>query len=239
MATKLAFTRPHLLSNELALLDYSADDVRDIVTLSDKEALVLQLASQVQEQQLEKALLEQEAESLSGDNVEEELAIAEREFLEARASYTVRRKAARTILMTDPILKAVHLKATTPPERALLRLVNRRDVLALAQENLASAHELVLKQLSDAEVENLKINQENQELVRELLELTKQDSSWRERLQDADLSSQLDQLEAELKTSKAKWETMKNIASAIVVGSGLDWADDDTLRALVLDESDD
>ncbi|KAJ5891904.1 uncharacterized protein N7473_008132 [Penicillium subrubescens] len=239
MATKQGSVRPHLLSNELALLDYAADDVRDIVTLSDKEALVLQLAGQVQEQQLEKALLEQELESLSGDNVEEELAIAEREFLEARGSYTVRRKAARTILMTDPILKAVHLKATTPPERALLRLVNRRDVLALAQENLASAHELVLKQLSDAEVENLKINQENQELVRELLELTKQDSSWRERLQDADLASQLDQLEAELKKSKAKWETMKSIASAMVVGSGLDWADDDTLRALVLEESDD
>lgn len=59
MATKLASARPHLLSNELALLDYAADDARDIVTLSDKEALVLQLASQVQEQQLEKALLEQ------------------------------------------------------------------------------------------------------------------------------------------------------------------------------------
>lgn len=59
MATKLASTRPHLLSNELTLLDYAADDVRDIVTLSEKEALVLQLASQIQEQQLEKALLEQ------------------------------------------------------------------------------------------------------------------------------------------------------------------------------------
>ena len=58
-----------------------------------------------------------ELESLSGDNVEEALAIAERELLEARASYTVRTKAARTILMTDPILKAVHLKATIPPER--------------------------------------------------------------------------------------------------------------------------
>lgn len=59
MATKQASARPHLLSNELVLLEYAADDVRDIVTLSDKEALVLQLASQVQEQRLEKALLEQ------------------------------------------------------------------------------------------------------------------------------------------------------------------------------------
>lgn len=122
---------------------------------------------------------------------------------------------------------------------ALLRLVNRRDVLALAHENLASAHELVLKQMSNLEVDNLRINQENQELVRQLLELTKEDSSWRERLQDADLASQLESVEADLKTRKAKWETMKNIASAVVVGSGLNWADDDALRALVLDESDD
>lgn len=59
MATKQGAARPHLLSNEQTLLDYAADDTSDIVTLSDKEALVLQLASQIQEQQLEKALLEQ------------------------------------------------------------------------------------------------------------------------------------------------------------------------------------
>lgn len=117
--------------------------------------------------------------------------------------------------------------------------MNRRDVLALAHENLASAHDLVMKQLSTLEVENLQINRENRELVRQLLELTKQDSSWRERLDDPELLSQLDELEVDLKGRKAQWETMKNIASAVVVGSGLDWAGDDKLRALVLDESDD
>ncbi|KAJ5103675.1 hypothetical protein N7532_004204 [Penicillium argentinense] len=242
MATKHG-PLPHLRPGELTLLDYAADDSRDVVTLSDQEALILQLANQLQEQQLEKALLESvpepETSPPSSDELDKELAIAEREFLEARATYTVRRKAARTILMTDPILKAVHLKATTPPERALLRLVNRRDVLALAHENLASAHDQVLKQLSGLEVENLQINQENRELVQQLLELTKQDSSWREELKDAKLLSQLDQLEADFKTSKAKWETVKSIASAMVVASGLNWADDDKLQALVLDESDD
>lgn len=112
-------------------------------------------------------------------------------------------------------------------------------MLALAHENLASAHDLVMKRLSDLGVENLQINQENQELVRQLLNLTMQDSSWRERLQDADLAKQLDDLETDLKKTRAKWETMKNIASAIVVGSGLNWADDDTLRTMVLDDSDD
>lgn len=97
----------------------------------------------------------------------------------------------------------------------------------------------MLKQLRDTEVENIQINQENQELVRQLLELTKEDDTWRDRLQDADLASELDGLEADLKTRKRKWEVLKNIASAMVVGSGLNWADDEKLCALVLDESDD
>ncbi|KAJ5135582.1 uncharacterized protein N7515_004860 [Penicillium bovifimosum] len=230
---------PHLQSNEVTLLNYATDDPRDVITLGHKQELVLQLYHQVQEQQLEKALLEQNLEPVSGEDVEEQLAVAERELLEARSTYTVKEKAIRTVLMTGPILKAVHLKAATPAERALLSLVNRRDVLALAHENLAAAHDLVLKQISDLEVKNLQINSENQELVRQLLELTKEDSSWREKLEDSELLSQLDESETDLKARKAQWETMKSIASAIVVGSGLNWADDDMLRALVLDESDD
>jgi hypothetical protein len=50
---------PHLQPGEVTLLNYAADDSRDVVTLSDKEALVLQLYNQIQEQQLEKAVLEQ------------------------------------------------------------------------------------------------------------------------------------------------------------------------------------
>ncbi|CAG7928010.1 unnamed protein product [Penicillium olsonii] len=238
MAAKHGQSLPHLQTGEVTLLDYAADYSHDVVTLSDKEALVLQLYNQIQEQQLEKAFLEQDLETISGGDAEAQLLVAEHELLEARSTYTVRRKAVRTILMTDPILKAVHLKATTPAERALLRLVNRRDVLALAHENLASAHDLVLKQISNAEVKNLQRNDDNQELVRQLLELTQQDSSWREKIADSQLS-ELETLEADLKDRKARWDTMKNIASAVVVASGIDWADDDILRALVLDESDD
>lgn len=59
MAAKYGQSLPHLLPGEVALFGYAADDSRDTVTLADKEALVLQLAYQIQEQQLEKALLEQ------------------------------------------------------------------------------------------------------------------------------------------------------------------------------------
>jgi hypothetical protein len=75
--------------------------------------------------------------------------------------------------------------------------------------------------------------------VRQLLESTKDDDSWREALDDDDLKAQLEQLEADRKKSKSRWEVMKSIASAIVVGSGVNWAEDDELTALVIDESDD
>ncbi|KAL5357717.1 centromere protein H (CENP-H)-domain-containing protein [Aspergillus floccosus] len=239
MASAKARPLPHLDPGEVALVDFAADDPRDNVTFSDKEALILQLYHQIQEQELEKALLQQDTERLSGDDAAEQLAVAERELLEARATYTVRKKAMRTVLMTEPTLKAVHLKATTPVEQALLGLVNRRDVLSLAHDNLNAAQNSTLRKLSDVEVENLQLHRENKDLVQELLSLTKDDESWREELEDAELKAQLDQVRTDYKKSKAKWDTMKSVASALVVGSGVNWAEDDDLLSLVLDESDD
>ncbi|KAL2014189.1 hypothetical protein VTN00DRAFT_1714 [Thermoascus crustaceus] len=231
-------SQPQLEPDEIALLDLAADDRRDVLSLSDKEALILRLYDQIQEQDLEKALLEQDLEEPSGDNIDEQLAVAERELLEARATYTVRRKAVESVLMTDPSLKAVHLKAASPAERALVPLINRRDLLSLIHENLATAHASTLEALSNVEVENMRITKRNQELVHTLLELTSHDSRWKEEIEDADLKAQLEELEADNKKRRAKWETIKGIASSAVVGSGVDWARDDKLRELVLDESD-
>lgn len=61
MAAQHGQSLPHLHSGEVSLLNYATDDSRDVMTLSDKEALVLQLYNQIQEQQLEKAFLEQGA----------------------------------------------------------------------------------------------------------------------------------------------------------------------------------
>jgi hypothetical protein len=57
------------------------------------------------------------SEQPSPDDVEAHLAAAERELLEARATYSVKRMAVETVLMTDPSLKAVHATSTSPAER--------------------------------------------------------------------------------------------------------------------------
>lgn len=59
MASNKTHALPHLNPSELFLLDLAADDPRDGVALSEKEELILQLYHQIQEQELEKALLQQ------------------------------------------------------------------------------------------------------------------------------------------------------------------------------------
>ena len=127
----------------------------------------------------------------------------------------------------------------TTAYRALLRLINRRDVLSLAHENLHTAHSATVRQLSNLEVENRQIHEKNRELVRQLLDLTGPDGSWRDQLEDQDLIAQLNALDADQQKSQARWDAVKNIASAVVVGSGVNWAEDEKLSALVLDEADD
>jgi Centromere protein H (CENP-H) len=123
--------------------------------------------------------------------------------------------------------------------RALLPLINRRDLLALIHENLATAHAATLAALSTTEVENRRVTQTNQDLARTLLGLTRQNSSWKDEVTDAELKAQLRELEADRRRSQAKWDTIKGIVSAAIVSSGVDWARDDRLRELVLDESSD
>ena len=123
--------------------------------------------------------------------------------------------------------------------RSLLHLINRRDVLSLAHENLHAVHTATIRQLSDREVENRQIHEKNRELVHQLLDLIAPDGSWRDQLEDQELKAQLDALDAEQQKSRARWEVMKNVASAVVVGSGVNWMDDERLSGLVLDEGDD
>jgi PHD/YefM family antitoxin component YafN of YafNO toxin-antitoxin module len=92
--------------------------------------------------------------------------------------------------------------------------------------------------LSNAEVDHLRVTKRNQELVRVLLDLTRQESSWREEVTDLTLKAQMEEVEAEHKKNRAKRDVIKGVISAVIVGSGIDWARDDTLRDLVLDESD-
>lgn len=49
---------------------------------------------------------------------------------------------------------------------------------------------------------------------------------------------EVSRLEDEVRTSRQRWRVVKGVASAVVAGSGVDWARDDVLCDIVLDPVD-
>ncbi|PGH27426.1 hypothetical protein AJ80_00904 [Polytolypa hystricis UAMH7299] len=232
-------SHPTLESHEASLVDLAAHELPQVLALPGKEAQILELYDRIHEQELETALLSQEyAQPASVDDVDKELARAEQDLLEARATYSVRTKAIEAVLMADPSIQSIYSTTSTPISRALLPLIHRRDILSLIHENLARSHATCAQALSNAEVENLRIVQKNQELVQELLVLTGDDESWKDEITDQRLKSQLEKAERGNRDARADYVRIKHIISAAIVASGIDWASDEQLRDLVVDEED-
>lgn len=96
------------------------------------------------------------------------------------------------------------------------------------------------RSLNAAEQANIVANQKNRELSQTMLglaEATKSQSA--EDIDDPRLREQIKAVEKELKDSRRRMKTLKGILSAMVVGSGINWAADESLTDLVLEDEDD
>jgi hypothetical protein len=118
-------------------------------------------------------------------------------------------------------------------------LIDRRDILSIAQANLSSSLQSTLRDKTVAEVDNLRTLEQNRELTASLHVLTtelqaRQDSV----LANSSLSAQLDQAREDQAIARKRWRIMKTVVSAIIAGSGVDWARNGALRDLALDEED-
>jgi len=120
-------------------------------------------------------------------------------------------------------------------------LIDRRDTLGIAHTNLSSTMQSLVKETVMLEADNIRTMTRNRALVTTLLDLNENGQDLRNQvLQDSGARAQLDRLEGETATAKNRWRIMKSVVGAILVGSGMDWARDDSLRDLVLaDEHED
>lgn len=89
------------------------------------------------------------------------------------------------------------------------------------------------------EADNIKAMEKNKELADTLRSATRRAQDCRKHiLEDTDSMAQLVGLEREASIARNRWSVMKSVVSAVVAGSGVDWARDATLQRLVLDEED-
>ncbi|KAF2464703.1 uncharacterized protein BDR25DRAFT_271316 [Lindgomyces ingoldianus] len=209
----------------------------DAFAFSEREQLVLELYDQLRELELEQSLLKAQNED---DVLQDQLIVAEREVMDAKARYELRNRITHNVLVMDPVLKAVHGgEHTGYAEKRILPLISENDVVSMVHNTLASKLTSTTHALNAAEKENITVNEKNRELARSLLALAEElKARSTEDIEDPRLREQVTDEEKGLKESRRRMMTLKGIVSGMVVGSGIDWAEDDALRGLVMDEED-
>lgn len=118
-------------------------------------------------------------------------------------------------------------------------MIDRRDVLSIAHTNVSTELDSISKSTTSAEAKNMRAQREHRETATTLLNLANHTKNQRNgAIHGSGSSKQLERLQADTKIAHTRWRIMKSVVAAIVVGSGVDWAANDGLRDLVLDEED-
>ncbi|KAF3038720.1 hypothetical protein E8E11_003295 [Didymella keratinophila] len=220
----------------------------DALVFTETENLALELYDQLRELELQQSLLRAQerahvpdVSSLSDDDLREQLIAAEREAMEAKAEYELRNRIIHNVLVTDPVLKAVHGgDEASFAEKRLLPIITESDTVAMLQGRLASRLASSTRALITAEQANIVANQKNRQLSKTMLALAEaMKAQSAEDIEDPKLREQIKTVDKELKESRRRMKTLKGILSAMIVGSGINWAADESLTRLVLDDEDD
>ncbi|KAI1170756.1 centromere protein H (CENP-H)-domain-containing protein [Nemania sp. FL0916] len=210
--------------------------------LSDKEKRVLELHDRLQQLQLEIALLNAQKNYVPDTSPGRTVETAQKELLDSRAKYTLRNEVVASVVSANPILQAVHNGTKASPiERDLLPLLTDRDAGASTLALQTTEYHSLLSDLTDVEARSIRLGRENVALAERLLDLAKQTDQGRAEVLsgDSEHADEIARLEAEVKGSRQRWRVLKGTASAIVAGSGVDWARNAELRDMVLDPEDD
>lgn len=194
--------------------------------------------------------------ALSDDVLEEHLMIAEREAMEAKAKFEIRNKIAHSVFAMDPVLKAVHGGQHHTAEkqvhadraatyrltvgRRMLPLITENDAVSMLHGMLASKLSTATRALGAAEQGNMASNKENRRLSVAVLELAEKVKAQSiDEIGDPLLRQQVEKADQSVKTSRRRTKILKGILSAMIVGSGINWAADEALHELVMDNEED
>jgi len=124
--------------------------------------------------------------------------------------------------------------------RRILPLVTENDAVSMIHGSLTSKLASTNKFLSVAEQNNIVANQKNRELAQTMLALAEEMKAQSvQDIEDPQLRQRVDAVDKELKDSRRRVRTLKGILSAMIVGSGINWAADEGLTELVMEDEDD
>lgn len=107
----------------------------------------------------------------------------------------------------------------------------------MVSTNLAISLHNTLKEVARVEADHLHVMRENQASAASLRSLARQVKTEKENIMATpDFEERLVKAQDDMVAARRRWRTMKAVVSAVVAASGVDWAQDDYLRELVLDD---
>lgn len=107
----------------------------------------------------------------------------------------------------------------------------------MADINMSTILNSRLKAFTFLEAQNIRLIEKNRELSSSMVEITDQIREQQSNaINSSDLGDRLKTLQSETKLAKKRWRIMKSLVAGTVVGSGINWANDETLKTLVIDE---
>ena len=107
----------------------------------------------------------------------------------------------------------------------------------MAQTNLSAQLHSTSNALTMTEAQNIEAMEKNRKLTTTLLQLANDMKAQRlSAISESKLSDQLEELREDTRAARRRWKIMKGVVAAVIVGSGVDWARNDELRQLVIDE---
>lgn len=122
------------------------------------------------------------------------------------------------------------------PHRDLLPYIERRDRVSISVAKEASDTRKIRSDLTKVQSETIRVCRNNIDLTSRLFDLAEQLKAKKAvDVDDSQAQGEIRRLEDELRASRRRWRVIKGVASAVVAGSGVDWARDDVLRDIVLD----
>lgn len=119
-------------------------------------------------------------------------------------------------------------------------MIAENDTVSMVHATLTSKLTSSTRALSTAEQARIVANKKNRELSQTMLALAEEMKAQSAKdIEDPKLRDQVDAVEKELKEARRRMKTLKGVLSAMIVGSGINWAADERLTGLVLDDEED
>lgn len=133
-------------------------------------------------------------------------------------------------LSTPTSLLSPSISANSPGPSALFPLVQRRDTLSLTHASLSHVLQTLSTQLSATETAYRAAQEVNRDLAQRMLAV----AAERKAEARANRGEEYKEAVRELRETRVRWDIMRNVVQAVVVGSGVDWCRDERLCAVVL-----